>query len=54
MSNADKRMRNKMMKAASRYWQDITNQNESLRDTRRMSFILESIGKGAYIGSDEF
>ena len=54
VSNADKRMRNKMMKAASRYRRDITKGTETLRDTKRMGFMLESMSKGIYLGSDEF
>lgn len=54
VSKADKRMRNKMIKAATRYRRDITNVNETLKNTKRMSFMLESMSKGIYIGSDEF
>lgn len=52
--NSDKRMRNKMMKAAAKYRRDITNENFYLKDVNRMSFILESLKNGINIGSDEY
>lgn len=51
---ADKRMRNKMIKAATRYRRDITNETTTLSDAKRMNFMLESMAKGIYVGSDEF
>lgn len=54
ISKADKRMRNKMMKAAAKYRKDITNEMCNLKDAKRMSFIVESMSKGIYFGSDEF
>lgn len=54
ISKADKRMRNKMMKAAAKYRKDITNEMYNLKDTKRISFIVESMSKGIYVGSNEF
>ena len=52
--SADKIMRNKMMKAAAKYRRDMTNEQFFLKDANRMSFILESLKNGIYVGSDEY
>lgn len=54
VSNADKRMRNKMMKAAARYRDEINDKKYSLSDVNRRTFMVESISMGINIGSDEF
>lgn len=47
IDKTDKRMRNKMMKVAAKYRNDIINQN-------RLNFMLEAISKGVYCGENEF
>lgn len=54
IDKADKRMRNKMMKAASKYRNDITPPNAKIENTNRLSFMVESISKGIHYGETEF
>lgn len=54
IDKTDKRMRNKMMKAAAKYRNDIINQTVNLENTNRLNFMLEAISKGVYCGENEF
>lgn len=47
-------MRNKMMKAASKYRNDITPPKAKIENTNRVSFMVESISKGIHYGETEF
>lgn len=54
IDKTDKRMRNKMMKAAAKYRNDITRSSMKLKDTNRLNFMMESISKGIHYGENEF
>lgn len=54
IDKTDKRMRNKMMKAAAKYRNDITRSSIKLKDTNRLNFMMESISKGIHYGENEF
>jgi hypothetical protein len=54
IDKTDKRMRNKMMKAAAKYRNDITRSSIKLKDTKRLNFMMESISKGIHYGENEF
>lgn len=52
--NADKRMRNKMMKAAAKYRKDIENDHGWINDTNRVNFMVENMSYGINYRSSEF
>lgn len=54
IDKTDKRMRNKMMKAAAKYRNDIINQTVNLENTNRLNSMLEAFSKGVYYGENEF
>lgn len=54
IDKTDKRMRNKMMKAAAKYRKDITHPTIDLKNTNRLNFMLESISNGIHCGDNEF
>lgn len=61
LNNADKRIRNKLIKAAIKYRQELRNEQQKhscevsiLHNTNYLNYLLESIKKGIHYGSSEF